>query len=313
VIDWLVRVVKGVIISLGFILPGVSGGVLAAILGIYEKILRFLAHIRTDFVKNILYFLPVGIGGILGLILLSRPLEFVLEHWQVPVLWGFAGAIVGSIPALVREARAGRARLDQMDYLWLIGTFLLGGGLLYALPALAGTVPPNFAGFVLAGALIALGVLVPGLSPSNLLIILGLFTAMLRGFDNRDLLGTFLPIALGAVVTLLLFAKLMERLLDRYRTRVFSLIIGLVAASTALIVIPTHSAETIDYTGSTFTTWLAAAVLFALGAALGWWMSRLEDKYKAPLGDDDQIAEVDAPLAIETDRQLLDARANGLT
>ena len=333
-VDWIIRVIKGVVISLGFILPGVSGGVLAAILGIYERMLRFMAHMRRDFVKNLLYFLPVGIGGIIGLILLSRPLEFVLERWQVPVLWGFAGAIIGSIPALIHEARSGPStddaeldsevaanevggrshvwldgddglpdagvrgghfigideprgvlpglagRLDIVDFAWLIGTFALGGALLYALPVLAGTVPVGFGAFVLAGALIALGVLVPGLSPSNLLIILGLFTPMLQGFNNRDFLGVFLPIAIGAIITLLLFSKLMEHLLDRYHSRVFSLIIGLVLASTLLIVIPTRSPESINYAGATTGTFLAAAALFVAGLALGAWMSVLESKYK---------------------------------
>lgn len=68
--DFLIaRIIKGMIIALGFILPGVSGGVLAAILGIYERIIRFLAHIRENFVENILFFIPVGIGGILGIAL----------------------------------------------------------------------------------------------------------------------------------------------------------------------------------------------------------------------------------------------------
>lgn len=69
-------------------LPGVSGGVLAAILGIYERIIRFLAHIRENFVENILFFIPVGIGGILGIALFSFPVEFLLETLSGPCLVG---------------------------------------------------------------------------------------------------------------------------------------------------------------------------------------------------------------------------------
>ena len=101
--SWIARIIKGMIIALGFILPGVSGGVLAAILGIYERIIRFLAHIRENFVENILFFIPVGIGGILGIALFSFPVEFLLKHYQVPVLWGFAGAIVGTIPSWLKN------------------------------------------------------------------------------------------------------------------------------------------------------------------------------------------------------------------
>ena len=88
------RFLKGVVIALGFILPGVSGGVLAAILGIYERMLRFMAHLTKNFKENLLFFLPVGIGGIVGIGLLSKPLEWLLQNYQIVVLWGFAGAII---------------------------------------------------------------------------------------------------------------------------------------------------------------------------------------------------------------------------
>jgi len=277
--DWIFRVIKGMVIALGFILPGVSGGVLAAIMGLYEPLLRFLAHIRRDFVKNLLFFLPVGIGGLIGLVILSRPLEYLLERWQVIVLWGFAGAILGTLPALFRESTRTKPR-DRADIAWLIGTAILGGIGLYLLPLIGMSLPSNFLGFFIAGVLIALGVLVPGLSPSNLLLILGIFSAMLTGFSERNILGVFLPIILGAVAAMAVFSKLMERVLDRYPSRVYHFIIGLVIASTVLIVVPTASEETISYVGATWQTFLIAALTALFGLALGLWMSKLEDKYK---------------------------------
>jgi putative membrane protein len=284
---WFLRLVKGIVISLGFILPGVSGGVLAAILGIYERMLRFLAHPARQLRSNLLYFLPVAVGGVLGLVLLSRPLEYLLDQWQVVVLWGFAGAILGTLPALGRESVA-RSRRDGTDVAWLVGTFTLALVVLYLLPAIVGTVPATFLGFALAGALIALGVLVPGLSPSNLLLILGLFTPMLQGFRDRDLFGTFLPIALGAVAAILLFSRLMERMIDRHHSRVYHAIVGLVLASTVLIVVPTHSAETIDYAGAGVGTAIMATLALAVGLVLGRWTAMLENRYKTVTpGSDD--------------------------
>lgn len=277
--NWIFRLVKGMIIALGFILPGVSGGVLAAILGIYERMLHFLAHIRQDFKKNFLFFLPVGIGGILGLILLSKPLEWLLAHYQVIVLWGFAGAIIGTLPSLFRESTRQRAR-EKSDWIVLVLTFVLSAVVLYMLPAIAGTVPANFFGFFLAGVLIALGVLVPGLSPSNLLLILGLFSPMLEGFKNRDILGVFIPIAIGGLFALVSFSKIMEKLLLVQHSKVYHFIIGLVLSSTLLIVIPTQSAEAISYSGVTSSTILLSALLFAVGLFLGLWMSKLEERYK---------------------------------
>lgn len=278
--SWLIRLIKGVVIALGFILPGVSGGVLAAILGIYERMLSFLAHIRRNFKADFFYFLPVGIGGILGIGLLSRPLEFLLAHYQVIVLWGFAGAIVGSLPALWQEAES-QSQRDKIDWSWLIGTFVASLVILYSMPYIFGTLPANFVTFILAGALIALGVLIPGLSPSNLLLILGLYSPMLVGFKNFDLLNVFLPIAIGGILAVLLFAKSMEHLLEHHHSRVFHFILGIVSASTVLILVPnSKSAETISYAGSNLLTLVLAAIFTALGLWLGLWMSKLEERYK---------------------------------
>ncbi|GFH42856.1 DUF368 domain-containing protein [Lactococcus hodotermopsidis] len=278
--SWFIRLIKGVVIALGFILPGVSGGVLAAILGIYERMLAFLAHIRKDFKENFLYFLPVGIGGILGIGLLSRPLEFLLEHYQVIVLWGFAGAIIGTLPALWAESEA-QTKRDKLDIVWLCGTFVVSLIILYTMPYIFGTLPANFATFILAGALIALGVLVPGLSPSNLLLILGLYSPMLAGFKNFDLVNVFLPIAIGGVLAMLLFAKGMAYLLENHHSRVFHFILGIVCASTILILVPNgEAAESISYAGTSVLTLVLAVIFTGLGLLLGLWMSRLEEKYK---------------------------------
>lgn len=146
---------------------------------------------------------------------------------------------------------------------------------------LFGTLPANFGGFIVAGALIALGVLVPGLSPSNLLLILGLFTPMLTGFKQLDLLGVYLPIALGAVLAMALFSKAMDYLIHRFHSRVYHFILGIVVASTILILVPNpHAAESISYAGVTPLTLGLSAVAGLLGIALGYWMSRLEVKYK---------------------------------
>jgi Predicted membrane protein len=343
--DWLFRFVKGVVIALGFILPGVSGGVLAAILGIYTRILAFMANITRDFVKNVLFFIPVGLGGIAGIILLSAPLEYLLENFETVVMWCFAGCIAGTLPALYKEA--GKEGRGKGDWAVFAVTFVVGFaallalavfearstdelpdganisiveasvdadataasdgaaavavGILEMLPAeievadaevadatttasaassttSSGLLPTDrFTTWVIAGALIALGIIVPGLSPSNLLIVLGIFKAMIAGFKNADLM-VFLPLALGGLVTLLLFSKIMERILRLHYSKLYHFILGIVIASTLLIVIP----PVISYEGFTIASGAISAVLFALGCLLGSWMSRLEDKYKGP-------------------------------
>ncbi len=273
--SWLSRFFKGVIIALGFILPGVSGGVLAAILGIYERLLGFMAHLTKNFKVNFLYFLPVGIGLIVGIGLLSTPLEFLLNHYQIIVLWGFAGAIVGTLPALYKESTLKKQR-DNIDWMWMIGTMIIGFFFLYFMDDIFGTVPATFLGFIIAGVLIALGVLVPGLSPSNLLLVLGLFDPMLNGFKHFDIVGVFLPMGIGGIVAILLFSKMMEKLLKNYHSRVYHFILGIVIASTVLIVIPPVA----DYSEATVLTLIFSVILFVAGYMLGVWMSKLEENYK---------------------------------
>ena len=279
-ISWIARVLKGMIIALGFILPGVSGGVLAAILGIYERMIRFLAHIKENFVENVLYFTPVAIGMVLGIAAFSYPVNLLLDNYKVIVLWGFAGAIIGTIPSLIKESvkESDRDRADTITF-WL--SFILSGVFLYSLNGMVGTLPANFLSFILAGALIALGILIPGLSPSNLLLILGLYTPMLTGFKRLDLFGTFLPIGIGGALALILFSKAMDYILKHYHSRVYHFIIGIVLSSTLLIVLPqSGNSESISYAGVSIFTLVLAAFFFGLGIWLGIWMSQLEEKYK---------------------------------
>ena len=279
-LSWISKMIKGIVIALGFILPGISGGVLAAILGIYERMIRFLAHPFKQLKEDVLYFLPVAIGMLLGIGLFSYPIEYLLEHYQVYVLWSFAGAIIGTVPSLVKEANRDSER-DKIDLIWFWTTFIVSGIALYGLNFVVGSLSASFLNFILAGSLLALGILVPGLSPSNLLLILGLYAPMLTGFKSFDLFGTFLPIGIGAVLTLIAFSKFMDYALRVYHSRVYHFIIAIVLSSTLLILLPNAgNPESISYAGLSIVSYVIIAFFFALGIWLGIWMSQLEEKYK---------------------------------
>ena len=279
-LSWISKMIKGIVIALGFILPGISGGVLAAILGIYERMIRFLAHPFKQLKEDILYFLPVAIGMLLGIGLFSYPIEYLLEQYQVYVLWSFAGAIIGTVPSLVKEANRDSEK-DKIDLIWFWTTFIISGIALYGLNFVVGSLSASFLNFILAGSLLALGILVPGLSPSNLLLILGLYAPMLTGFKSFDLFGTFLPIGIGAVLTLIAFSKFMDYALRVYHSRVYHFIIGIVLSSTLLILLPNAgNPESISYAGLSIVSYVIIAFFFALGIWLGIWMSQLEEKYK---------------------------------
>ncbi|HGF7174264.1 DUF368 domain-containing protein [Enterococcus sp. C57] len=258
-------------IGSGFILPGVSGGALAAVFGMYERLISFLAHLTRNFKENVLFFLPVGLGGISGVFLLSFLVSFLLGTYETTILWFFVGCIVGTVPALWKEA--GKKGRQSGDIILMIVTLIVAYFfLLYGSQLFDGQVEQNTVTWIIAGGLIGLGMIVPGLSPSNFLVYMGLYKAMADGFKEARL-DVILPIGLGAVVCVLTLSKLFDFIFSKAYSKLFHFILGVVFASTVMIV-PT------DYTNLSLPGIIFCPILFFAGIALGWWMSRLEEQYK---------------------------------
>jgi len=224
--DWLLRLVKGVIIGIGLIKPGLSGGVLAVVFGIYETMMRFLANLKEKFVKNLLFFIPVGIGGVIGVVAFSAAVDWAFTHYAAPFIWLFIGFIAGTFPSLFKTA--GRQGRKAWHWILLVavaaGMFLLMNWMESIKNV---TLAPNFLNWLLSGALIGLGVVVPGMSPYNFLIYLGLYQPMAAGIKTLNL-GVVIPLFLGLVVCVLLFAKLVSWLFDQAYTTMYHLILGIV-------------------------------------------------------------------------------------
>lgn len=276
-VDWILRFIKGVFVGTGFILPGVSGGALAAIFGLYERMIAFFAHLKQRFKQDIIYFLPVALGMLAGIVLLAYPLSFFLKQYPVPTIWFFAGAILGTLPSLWRQAgKKGR----KPRHLAVTGVSAIAGFALlqFGASAIQGGVQQNFATWLLAGVIIALGVLVPGLSPSNFLLYMGMYGAMMDAFKALSL-PVLIPIALGMLVCLLAFSKLMDWLFLKVYTGLFHIIMGVVLASTAMIIPLNYNYISLGG--------LASLLCCGAGVALGVWMSSLEKKYK-PQQDEPQ-------------------------
>lgn len=269
--DWLLRFIKGMFIGSGFILPGISGGALAAIFGLYERMIAFLANITKDFFKNVLFFLPVGLGALSGIVILSYGVSFLLGNYETIILWFFVGCILGTIPALWKEA--GKEGRTTREIIILITSFV-GGALLLHLgnQAIGGNVEANFFTWMIAGGLISLGIIVPGLSPSNFIVYMGMYKQMSDGFKSLDM-SVIIPIAIGAVLTLAAFSKLVHYIFKRAYPQLFHFIFGIVLASTVMI-IPTN------YAGFSIVQYLLCIVLLGFGAWVGAWMAKLEDTYK---------------------------------
>jgi Predicted membrane protein len=277
-VSQLFRFMTGIFIGSGFILPGISGGALAAVFGIYERIISFLADIRKDFKKNLIFFIPVGIGGIVGIVGFSALTKLFFGNDLEPyTLWFFIGCIIGTLPTLLRQAqkeskKRSNLKTTAVAFVVSLGVLIL---LNYFLPE--GNLPQNIFTWAFCGILIGLGVIVPGLSPSNLLLFLGMYPSMLEGIGKFDLL-VIIPIVIGAFACVISMSRLMKKVLEKFYTVTFHIILGIVIASTVMIIpLP------INYPDFTYLSPMVLIIIpvTAAGIALGYWMSLLEKKYKS--------------------------------
>jgi putative membrane protein len=266
-VDWFARLLKGALVGIGAILPGLSGGVLAVVFGLYEPLLRFLANPQVRFLRNVRYFLPVGIGGFLGVFIFSAVVDFAFDSYAAQFIWLFVGFIAGTFPSLLKKS----AEQGRRSWHWfvLLGMSVATFYAMHWMETISNvTVSPNMGIWLVSGILMALGLVVPGLSPSNFLIYLGLYQPMASGIRQLDF-AVIIPIIVGMVICILVFAKLVSWLFQRAHALMYHLILGIVVGST-LAIIPSGVAG-----------WgaVASAILFVLGAAGSFALSKIDEKY----------------------------------
>ncbi|MFT3875932.1 MAG: DUF368 domain-containing protein [Propioniciclava sp.] len=275
---WLVRLLKGIAIGIGFILPGLSGGVLAVIFKIYDPLIKFLANPFKNFVTQVRYFLPVGIGGIVGVVLFSYAVSAAFQRYEAAFVCLFIGFVIGTFPSLWRQAgKNGRATkhlvILAVSAVVIFAIMMAGGGLNLQ-------VPPSIPVWLGSGALIGLGVIVPGMSPSNFLIYFGLYSKMTDGIKDFDPV-VFIPLFLGLALCVVLFAKAANWAFETHYAGMYHFILGMVAGS-SLAIFPTvvFTAEAIDKAGLGLGIFLAfCAVMLVLGILASWGFSKIEDRY----------------------------------
>lgn len=229
----LLRLAQGALIGLGAVLPGISGGVLCVIFGVYQPVMELLSHPARSFRKNARLLLPVLLGVALGFLGIARLLGFLLERYPNPSVCLFVGLIGGMLPSLFREAgERGRGRSAWVA----LGTaFAVVLALLAALRAVSVTIAPSLGWYLFCGFCLALSVIVPGMSFSTLLMPLGLYTPFVAGIGGLDL-AVLLPGGLGALATVLLLSRAVTRLMETHYAVMFHAIIGVVLAATLAII-----------------------------------------------------------------------------
>lgn len=234
---WLRNLLCGVLIGVGAILPGVSGGVLAVVFGIYRPFMELLTSPRKALPKYWRYIPPLVLGWGLGFLGFARGLSAAFALSGTVTTWLFIGLIAGTVPSLFREAgREGRPASSWVSL--AVCAALLFAGLFYISRVAGVEVTPNFWWYNFCGVLWGMGVVLPGMTSASVMMALGLYQPILDGLARMDLLvlSASLP---GMGLTVLLLARLMNWFLREHYAVAFHGILGIVLAST-LVIIPTE-------------------------------------------------------------------------
>lgn len=247
-------VIKGFIMGIANIIPGVSGGTLALILGIYEEFIGAISHLFSNLKKNICFLIPIAIGMVLAILSLSHVIDYSYKHFPIPTCLFFVGLVLGGIPMLLNKVKGKKETKKISSYIIFLLTFALvivmacsdlifGEGLKVSFNNM------NLISYILlflVGVVAAATMVIPGVSGSLVLMLLGYYypvIAVIKEFtkfknlgENIIILGTF---GIGILVGIVLISKLIEFLFKKYEVKTYFGVLGFIVASVIAIPLST--------------------------------------------------------------------------
>lgn len=267
------KIICGAAIGVGFVLPGVSGGVLAVSMGLFEPMIEAIKGLPRRFMEGVRFLLPIGLGGVVGVLLTSLVLKHIIEVYEAETLALFVGFMLGSLPVLWNESLTEEHRsFSKKDVPWILGGFLFmmvfmlldTSGTAAAAKTAGKALPPLYA--VLAGVVLAVGIIVPGLSSSFLLEYFGLYKSIVNAIADVYIPTLFFA-GLGFILPAVLMVLLISFLFKKQRTPSYLTVMGISVGSMALIVPDIMKG----------VSWICLPLMLA-GLALGLLQSRHELK-----------------------------------
>ena len=228
----ILQVLQGALIGLGAVLPGISGGVLCVVFGIYKPVMELLSNPFRNFKTHVPKLIPVILGMGVGFLGVAKMLSFFLDRYPSQSVCLFVGLIGGMLPSLFREA--GEQGRSKRSFLSLAIAAAIIFALLAGLKLLNVTITPSFGWYIFCGFCLALSVIAPGMSFSTLLMPLNLYEPFVAGIGNLDF-SILIPAGIGALATVILFAKAIDMLFSRHYSVSFHAIVGVVIAATIMI------------------------------------------------------------------------------
>ena len=221
----MINFLKGIVVGLGGVAPGLSGSVLLIIFGLYQKTLDALGTLVVNFKKNVRFLLPLVAGMFLGVLLFSKVIDFFLSSYEMPTRFCFLGLILGTVPLFYKEVK--KDGFSAKYYLVILLAAILGTWMFTLNPGAFPQVnDPTLLQSVILGVAVAATAIVPGVDPAVFLSSLGFYEMYVRSLANFDL-TVLLPMLIGLGAGAVGISFGMSVLFKKFYTVTFSASFGM--------------------------------------------------------------------------------------
>lgn len=255
-------ILKGMVIGIANIIPGVSGGTMMVSMGIYDKLIHCITHLFSEFKKSILFLIPIAIGMGIAIIASSFGLEWLFAHYPVQTNLLFIGLVLGGLPAIWKNIKGSSVRVGHMIACLLFFVLVVGLALVGEKEGNAASMTFNLINVIKlfgVGIVASATMVIPGVSGSMMLLLMGYYNPILTSindfiralvaFDMQGILagcGVLIPFGIGVVAGIFAIAKLIEIIFARFPLYAYWAIIGLIIASPfAILLMGTYPEVTV--------------------------------------------------------------------
>ena len=227
------NVLKGMLIGISNVIPGVSAGTTCVILEIYDKLIYSISNIFKDFKKNFKFLFFIGIGVLIGILFFSNVMEELLNNYPWNMNYLFIGLIIGSVNILFKTIFTYKPKKN--DYIYFIITLTLLIVLRFITPinnvkVIAELNFSNVMLLIISGFIAAGTMILPGISGAFILILLGMYNSVISAVSNFNIIF-LIPFGIGVILGFVIMVKLLEFLLRRFKLQTYMAILGLVIGS----------------------------------------------------------------------------------
>lgn len=232
---YLIDFVKGIFIGSGAILPGISSGVMCVIFGIYEDLLDKILNFFKKPLENIKFLIPFALGGIIGVFLVGKLLIFLFDSYYMATCFAFIGLILGCIPSILKQCSTNISN-KFIHWLCLILTFTFSIYLvaLEFSHSSSNISETSYTNLGIGGFFMSAGVVIPGISSSVILMIMGIYETYLSAIANVDL-SVLVPMGIGLILGGFIFLKIVNLLFKFLRSYTYYAIVGFTLGSVLVI------------------------------------------------------------------------------